>query len=197
VSGRHVTLLSVHLRSALDLCTEAHQGDWLSLPGELPATAMLAGIVDVGGAEPKPAVLSGHTVAVYEPDARLSLVWPIPDRDEPGSGRRSLPDWAEHDEHEWKHALDGWVIVLLNGSPIWQARVWYLDWGAGIGGYVAALQPREGADSQWTASAWAVGLARLLNGLSGSADFHRFDPTGRLVPDPSPVHPLDSRPGDH
>lgn len=191
----------MRLRDAIDLCTDTHSDDWVRIPGERPATAMVAGLFDPGAAEPELRPLVGHTIAVYEPDARLSLVWPVPDAEEPDPGvRRSLPEWAEQDDDQWKNARDAWAVVLLNGSPIWQARVWYLDWGSGIGGYVADFRPRFG-DSEatassiegWEASAWAIGLARLLNGFSGASDFDSRDPTARIVPSPLQIHPIDAQ----
>ena len=192
----------MRLSDALDLCTDAHQDDWVRIPGERPATAIIAGLFDPGAAEPRTRPLAGHTIVVYEPDARLSLVWPVPDEDEaerPDRYERFIPDWAEQDDHEWKNARAGWVVVLLNGAPTWQERVWYLDWGSGVGGYVADFQARfgelvEGVPSidGWEASVWAVGLTRLLNGFSATGEFFRFDPTPRIVPKPSPLHPIDA-----
>lgn len=170
-----------------------------------PATTMLSGLFDAGASEPSLTLLDGHSVAVYEPDARLSLVWPVPETDERDEieQRRRLeyvPDWAKNDEHQWKHATDGWVVVLHGGAPIWQERVWYLDWGSGIGGYVADFQPRFGGPpggtptiEGWEASAWSIGLARLLNSFSSDTDFASLEPTARLVPNPSPRHPIDAQ----
>jgi len=83
--------------------------------------------------EPATRPLAGHTIAVYEPDARLSMVWPVPEDDDwlDRSRDDGIPEWAETDGHEWKHVRTGHVVVLLGGAPIWQERVWYLDWGSG------------------------------------------------------------------
>src|SRR5206468_4417309 len=48
-----------------------------------------------------------HAIAVYEPDARLSLVWPV--NDEPAADRLrssepSKSEWLDADGHEWKSA---------------------------------------------------------------------------------------------
>jgi hypothetical protein len=190
----------MRLRDALDLCTDAHADDWMPIPGEQPATGMLAGLVDPGGAEPGARALLGHTIAVYEPDARLSLVWPVPEREDDERAGQRLPEWAEEDSEKWDSAHLGTVVVVLNGSPIWQERVWYLDWGTGVGGYVANFQPRFAADSDrgrpkrdgWDASAWSIGLARLLSVFSATGEFDAVEPTGRLVPSPSTLHPVDA-----
>ena len=59
----------MRLRDALDLCSADYQDDWLRLRGERPATAMVAGVFAVGASEPNTTILTGHTIAVYEPDA--------------------------------------------------------------------------------------------------------------------------------
>lgn len=199
----------MRLRDALDLCTDAHSDDWVEMPcggWGRPATTMLAGIFDPGGEEPNTRPLAGHSIAVYEPDARLSLLWPMPvEHDDRQRLDRWVPEWAEKDGHEWKNARHGWVIVLLSGSPIWQAPVWYLDWGSGIGGYVpdfeevhADRQPGELPELVgWETTAWAAGLARLINSFSETADWPRFDPTPRIVPSPSSVHPVDAQRGGY
>jgi hypothetical protein len=194
------------LSDALDLCTDRYADAWIAIPGGSrgrPATAMLAATFDPGMSDPRPRPLTGHTVAVYVPDARLSIVWPMPeDDDEYGNRRRAtrLPEWAETDDRSWKHARSGWAVVLLNGSPIWQEPVWYIDWGSGIGGYVANFRARIGDDNEsgtltldrWEANAWSISFARLLNVFSNvSAEFARLEPTSRLVPEPSNAHPLD------
>lgn len=83
-------------------------------------------------------------------------------------GKRTVPEWAENDTQTWKNAKFGWTVVLLAGAPIWQEPLWYVDWGSGIGGYVADFKPRFGdydeelgggarkVDS-WDASAWRSG----------------------------------------
>lgn len=67
----------MRLRDVLDLCTDLHSDDWVEIPGDQscrPATAMLAGVFDPGSAEPQMRSLDGHSFAVYEPDARLSII---------------------------------------------------------------------------------------------------------------------------
>jgi len=104
----------MRLRDALDLCTNAHEECWVKVPGKRPATAMVAGLFDPGGPEPATRPLEGHTIAVYEPFARLSIVWPVPDEEEgerPVRYERSLPEWAEWDN------LDPTPRIVLE-SPI-------------------------------------------------------------------------------
>lgn len=192
----------MRLRDALDLCTDAHQDDWVQIPGSRPATSMIAGLFDPGMSEPRLSPLTGHSIAVYEPDARLSMVWPVPEDDEDGQLLRGddLPEWLGQAPHEWKSARGGWAVILLNGTPAWQALVWYLDWGSGVGGYVSNFQPVFGDDREsgtpsierWETTAWAVGLARLISSFSATGDFHTFDPTPSLVPQPPSLHPIDA-----
>ncbi len=193
----------VTLRDALDKCTGASFDDWVTMPSAgwgRPAITMLAGIFDPGGDEPETRPLVGHSLAVYEPDPRLSLVWPVPEDDSfLDRSRRFEPEWLTQDTHDWGRAERNWAIVLLSGAPIWQEPVWYLDWGSGNGGYVADFRPDfEKSDpaevpliKEWTASRWSIGLASLLNGFAATGDWFRFDPTSSLVPSPSPVHPVD------
>jgi hypothetical protein len=195
----------VKLREALDLCSHEHAHEWVIIPGAQhgrPATTMLAGLFDAGAQEPRVRPLAGHSIAVYEPDARLSMVWTVPDEDEENrrSPREPVPEWAENDDQEWRSARDGWVVILLGGSPIWQTLIWYIDWGSGIGGYVPDFEPRFGDTFEeggpklegWDVSSWAAALARLLNDFSHTgSDFARLDPTPRLVPSPSKLHPVD------
>jgi hypothetical protein len=194
------------LHETLNLCQGDRSHEWVEIPGDFgrPATAMVAGVFDAGMEEASMRPLAGHSLAVYEPDPRLSLVWPVPD--EPEAERRRdglgtvLPEWVEQDTHDWKHARPGWAVVLLCGSPIWQELVWYLDWGSGIGGYTANIQPVFGDSDEdgtpqiarWETTTWAVGLADLISQFSVATDFFKFDPTNRLVPKPSNVHPIDA-----
>ena len=195
----------MRLRDALDLCTDAHMDDWITMPGGgrgRPATAMVAGMFDPGMTEPNTRPLAGHTIAVYEPDARLSLVWPLPEDDDERSG---LPEWAEDDVHSWKSARHGWTVVLLDGTPIWQEPMWYLGWGSGVGGYVPDFEPRFGDYDEevgggvrkldgWDASTWSIALANLINSFSHTAgEFGNVDPTLNLVPSPLTLHPIDAR----
>ncbi len=162
---------------------------------------MLAGVYDPGAAEPRMRPLAGHSIAVYEPDARLSLCWPLPDEDEYERRQRndSMPEWLEQDTHEWNSANRSWAVVLLSGSPVWQAPIWYLDWGSGIGGYVSNIEPVFGDREtdgrpeieRWHTTAWAVGLAALINSFAAPTDFYSFDPTRRLVPQLASIHPVD------
>lgn len=191
----------MNLRAALDLCSSENADDWLEMPGNRPATAMLAGIFDAGMEQAQSRPLAGHSVAVFEPDARLSLVWPVPEDDrstlhqfeQPG-----LPEWAENGTDQWKHARRDWAVILISGAPIWQEPVWYLDWGSGIGGYVADFQPVFSDDTAnrelqgWEATTWQIGLAGLINSF-GTPEFLSHDPTERIVPSPSSTHPVDSR----
>lgn len=201
----------MRLRDALDLCSEEHAHEWVDVPGGMdgrPATTFVAGIFDPGADEPLTRPLAGHSLAVYEPDARLSLVWPVPEDDEPNRRSRredGLPEWAENDRQEWKSAHPGWAVILLCGAPIWQDLVWYLDWGSGIGGYVPHFSPvyGESAPGQaalegWKTTKWAIGLVYLINSFSHTAsEFYGFEPTSRLVPSPSPIHPVDEARRDY
>jgi hypothetical protein len=195
----------MRLRHALDLCTDTHSDDWVKMPSAQsgrPATAMLAGVFDPGAKEPDMRPLAGHSIAVYDPDARLSLVWPMPEAydDERRRADGWKPEWAETDSYDWKHARDGWAVILLGGAPIWQERVWYLDWGSGIGGYVPDFEPvfaeRDAGGppelERWEVTQWAAALARLINSFSAPSDWPSFDPTTRVAPSPSPVHPVDA-----
>jgi hypothetical protein len=189
----------MRLRDAQDLCSDGHQDDWVQLPGSRPATTMLAGIFDPGASQPETRPLMGDSVAVYEPDARLSIVWPVPEDSD--ARRRDLPEWAEQDDHDWTTTGREWAVILVCGAPIWQTPIWYLNWGSGIGGYVPNFEPVYGDDEpsgeptleRWEVSAWAVGLARLLNVVAWTPhDWFGFDPTQRIVSHPSPVHPIDA-----
>jgi hypothetical protein len=189
----------MRLREALSLCTDEHLDDWVRVPGARPATSMLGGLFDPGAAEPQLRPLVGDRVIVYEPDPRLAIVWMVPeDDDETRHGERRLPEWAENDSADWNHARFGWAVIVLSGAPIWQAPVWYLDWGSGIGGYVPFFRPvfsdgKLGEDrlKRWEASTWDVGFARLLDSFEGAGGLGPHDPTGRICPKPSPVHPVD------
>jgi hypothetical protein len=72
--------------------------------------------------------------------------------------------------------------------------------GSGIGGYVANITPEFGEDHEdgtptrvgWQASRWSIGLADLVNHLADSYQRWDFHPTRRLVPEPSPLHPIDA-----
>lgn len=192
------------LREMLDLCQDSHSDEWVLIPGGRPATAMLAGVFDPGmkdHALTRP--LAGHSIAVYEPDPALSMVWPVPEEPEAEElepFNRPLPEWAEQDGHDWKHPRLNYAVVLLGGAPVWQEPVWYLDWGAGIGGYVPYIEAvlSDGSEdgerpvTGWSVSAWAVGLARLINSFSAPREWYTHDPTDRVVPQPDRLHPLDA-----
>ncbi|MET0557512.1 MAG: hypothetical protein ABW065_02405 [Solirubrobacterales bacterium] len=192
----------MRLRDALDLCTDAHQDDWVQVPGNRPATSMLAGLFDPGMSESRLSSLTGHSTAIYEPNPRLSMVWPVPEDDEDGTSLRGdrLPEWVEHAPHDWKIARGGFVVVLIGGAPVWQVRTWYLDWGSGTGGYVSDFQAVFSEDrasgtpsiERWETTAWAAGLARLINTFSATGNFHTLDPTPSLAPQLSPTHPIDA-----
>ncbi|HEY8501381.1 MAG TPA: hypothetical protein VIL21_01740 [Solirubrobacterales bacterium] len=164
---------------------------------------MVAGLFDPGMSEPRLSPLTGHSIAVYEPEPELSMIWPVPEDDEDNATLRGdeLPEWVEQAPHEWKSARGSYVVMLLSGAPIWQTRVWYLDWGSGVGGYVAHFQVVFAEDrtsgtpsiERWETTKWAAGLARLINSFSVPSDFHTFDPTPSLVPEPAPMHPIDAQ----
>lgn len=201
----------MRLRDALDLCSDDHAHAWVKLPGGQhgrPATTMLAGVFDPGASEPAMRPLNGHSIAVYEPDARLSLVWPVgdePEADRVRNWEQWKPEWLDADGHEWKSARQGWVVVLLGGAPVWQESLLYLDWGSAVGGYVPDFQPvfsedRAGGTPDldgWTTSRWEVGLAGLINSFLHPTDFASFDPTYRLVPVPDEIHPIDAQRAGH
>ncbi|HEX3240301.1 MAG TPA: hypothetical protein VHR18_09220 [Solirubrobacterales bacterium] len=191
------------LRELLDVCQASRSDNWIRVPGGRPATAMLAAVFDPGMEEPRMRTMEGHSIAVFEPDPRLSMVWSI--ADEPEAERqpaerfeRFIPEWLGQDDHEWKSARDSYVVVLLGGSPIWQERIWYLDWGSGVGGFVPDIQPvfgplEEGVPSieRWETTKWHVGLARLISSFEATGDWYSFEPTERIVPEPSGIHPVD------
>lgn len=192
----------MQLKELLDLCQDRHSDDWVRVPGKRPATAMLAGVFDPGMEEPRTRTMEGHSIAVYEPDARLSIVWTVPDEPEaerPNRHDRFIPEWAEQDNHEWKNASPGYAVILLSGSPVWQELVWYLDWGSGVGGFVSDIQAvfgdlEDGVPSieRWETTKWAAGLARLLNSFEATGDWYSFDPTPRVVPELTSLHPVDA-----
>jgi hypothetical protein len=195
----------MRLREALDRCTGEHMDDWVEIPGQRPATAMVVALFEPGGEEPGTRALAGHSIGAYEPDPRLTMVWPVPEDDDlmTRDGRRrekELPDFAEEDSGEFKSGRASWVVILFNGTPVWQELLWYLDWGSGIGGYVANIRPEFGRGEDdprptrvgWKASKWSIGLADLVNYLADSYQWWDFDPTNRLVPAPSPKHPIDA-----
>ena len=197
-------MVRMNLRDLLERCTADNMDDWVEIPGSRPATLMLAAMFDPGAEDSRTRALFGHSIAVFEPDPRLTMVWPVPEDDEDflRLGRRGeLPEFAEQDSQEWKSASPSWVVILFNGSPVWQALLWYLEWGAGIGGYVANFQPvfdeddDEGAPTRtgWETTTWAIGLAGLVNSMSNTYQWHSFDPSARLVPKPSTLNPVDAQ----
>jgi|GEM_PF-3216580 hypothetical protein len=196
----------MRLRDALDLCTDDHAHEWVEMPSDgwgKPATLMLPAMFDPGVADdPRTRPLTGDHLAVYEPDARLSLVWPVPaDDDHIHSRDRNPPEWTENDAHTWKNVRPGWAVVLLHGAPIWQDLIWYLDWGSGIGGWVPHFSPVFGEDDEnrvptlagWKTDQWSIKLVGLINSFSHTwREFANVEPTARLVPNPSTVHPVDA-----
>lgn len=191
----------------LDLCQNKHADDWVLVPGNRPATTMLAGVFDPGMKdEAKTRPLAGHSIAVYEPDPQLSMVWPIPEEPEaerPDRLERFIPEWAEKDGHGWKNANMSYVVILLGGAPVWQAPVWYLDWGSGIGA-TSHMSKRCSATTSLTENGrsrlgripvgvGAVGMARLINAFGAPREWYAHDPTSRLVPKPGQLHPVDAR----
>src|SRR4051794_10435813 len=96
----------MNLRELLDLCSGTHSDAWVRMPGAQggrPATAFAAGIFDPGFEDARTRPLAGHTIAVYEPDARISMVWPVVEDDDEDRGR-FIPEWLEADGHQWKNA---------------------------------------------------------------------------------------------
>lgn len=198
----------MRLLELLGLCSVEHSHDWVTVPGNRPATAMVAGLFDAGSTdESEIRPLVGHSIAVYEPDPQLALVWPVPEEHRDDFGRvrgDDLPEWAATDSATWKSATPNWAVVLLAGTPIWQERVWYLDWGSGIGGYVPDFRPvfkeREALSTpellRWDARSFQVNLAGLLNTFSPTeSDWARLDPTRRIVPNPDTTNPIDAQRG--
>jgi len=193
----------MRLRELLDVCQDSHSDDWVRVPGSRPATAMLAGMFDPGMEDARTRPLAGHSIAVFEPDPQVSMVWPVPDEAEaerPNRHERFIPEWAEQDGHGWKNARPGFVVFLLGGAPVWQELVWYLDWGSGIGGYVPNIEAVFGDDYVdgekpvigWSTTAWAASLTRLISSFESAHDWYTHDPTLRIVPKPESLHPVDA-----
>ena len=68
----------------------------------------------------------GHSIAVYEPDPKLSMVWPVPEEPEaerPDRFERGWPDWAEQDSEEFKSARLAHTVILLGGAPVRRSLV--------------------------------------------------------------------------
>jgi hypothetical protein len=161
---------------------------------------MLATFFDPGVAgEPRTRPLTGHSIAVFEPDPRLCMLWPVAeDDDHLGRYERSLPEWAA-DRH-FKSGEARWSVIMLGGAPVWQSRLWYLDWGSGIGGYVADFSPQFARDAHvfepvlegWRTSEWAVAHAGLINAFSPSREWDSLDPTFQIDPQPSQLRPIDA-----
>ncbi len=193
------------LRELLDAAQLDRSDDWVKVPGNRPATAMVAGVFDAGFEQAQTRPLAGHSIAVYEPNPALSMVWPMPEDDEGADRRRRepfKPDWDP--QEEFKHIRPGHAVLMLGGAPIWQTLVWYLDWGSGIGGYVANFsvlfdgELDEGPPPTigWEASSWAIGLAGLISSLDHMAhEWFAHDPTERVVTRRSDVHPLEEARG--
>ena len=115
-------LRGMRLREALDFCSVNHADEWVWLAGERPATAMAVGLVDSGDSEqPRTTILAPHSLAVYEPDARLSLTWPIPDEESPGD--RSEPEWLTDDGHEWNPTRSEWAVGLARLINVFSSSV--------------------------------------------------------------------------
>jgi hypothetical protein len=195
----------MNLRQLLDICQVGHADDWVLIPGNRPATAMMAGVFDPGFEDARTRPLAGHSIAVYEPNPAVSMVWPIPE-DDAETERRS--GHAEGFRFEWdeerkrfKNVRAGYVVIALGGAPVWQTLIWYLDWGSGIGGYIANFSPifdenltpeHPEAVTGWEASAWEIRLAGLVNSFSHTArDWAVQDPTDKVVTRRLEAHPLD------
>lgn len=132
---------------------------------------MVVALFNSGTDESGTRALAGHSIAVYEPDPRLTMVGPVPEDDDDmtliGNRReRGLPEFAEEDSNEWKSARPSWVVILFNGTPVWQDLLWYLDWGSGVGGYVANIEPEWERTMTTTAQAGSAGWP--VSGRSGS-----------------------------
>lgn len=175
----------MNLRELLSLCQDDHLDDWIEVPYNRPATAMLSGVVDPGfedRTDIRP--LAGSHLAVYEPTPAVSMIWLVPEEAEVHRGSPVdgvPPEWMEADETGgWNGARSvrsGYVVILLAGAPVWQEPMSYVTWGAAIGGYVPQIERaiHDGtergysATAEWVVSAWSVGLASLLGNLSGVA----------------------------
>jgi hypothetical protein len=201
----------MNLRKLLDLCQNDHLDDWIEVPYNRPATAMLSGIVDPSfedGTDIRP--LSGSHLGVYEPDPAVSMLWLVPEEADVHRGSTANevpPEWMEADETGgWKGAQvvrSGYVLILLSGAPVWQEPMSYVTWGAGIGGYVPQIERPIRDDiergysavAEWVVSAWSVGLASLLSNLTEvPEEWWVHDPVSRLVPEQVHTHPIDQRP---
>jgi hypothetical protein len=189
----------MNLRELLDAAQWNHADDWVLIPGNRPATAMVAGVFDAGSKEAQTRPLAGHSIAIYEPNPALSMVWPVPEDDEEADRRRQPfhPEWDQG--KRFKNVRSGHAVLMLGGAPVWQTLVWYLDWGSGIGGYVAdfsAIFDRDAMEQPapivgWEASSWDIGLAGLINSFAHTA--HEWivqDPTDNVVTKRSDVHPI-------
>jgi hypothetical protein len=189
----------MNLRELLDAAQLNRTDDWVLIPGNRPATAMVAGVFDAGFKEAQTRPLAGHSIAIYEPNPALSMVWPVPEDDEEADRRRQRlhPEWDQREE--FKHIRPGYAVLMLGGAPIWQTLVWYLDWGSGIGGYVADFSAIFDRDAEerpapiigWEASSWDIGLAGLINSFAHAAhEWFAHDPTDQVVTKRSEAHPL-------
>lgn len=189
----------MNLGELLDAAQLNHTDDWVLIPGNRPATAMLAGVFDAGFKEAKTRPLAGHSIAIYEPNPAFSMVWPVPEDDEEAERRREpfQPEWDRNEE--FKHVQPGYAVLMLGGAPIWQTLVWYLDWGSGIGGYVAHFSAIFDRDADlrpapivgWEASSWDIGLAGLINSFAHTShEWFAHDPTDSVITTRSDAHPL-------
>lgn len=200
----------MNLRELLNLCQDDHLDDWIEVPYNRPATAMLSGVVDPGfedRTDIRP--LAGSHLGIYEPAPTVSMLWLVPEEAEVHRGSTvdgMPPEWMDADETGgWNGARSvrsGYVVILLAGAPVWQEHMSYVTWGAAIGGYVPQIERaiHDGtergysATAEWVVSAWSVGLAILLSNLSGVAkEWWAHDPVSRLTPEPVQGHPIDQR----
>jgi hypothetical protein len=108
----------MNLRELLDAAQSNKADDWVQIPGNRPATAMVAGVFDAGFKEAQTRPLAGHSIAIYEPNPALSMVWPVPEDDEEADRRRQPfhPEWDQ--EERFKHVRCGYVVLMLGGAPI-------------------------------------------------------------------------------
>lgn len=187
----------MRLRDALDLCTDRHSDDWVEVPGERPATAMLAGCsIRVEERTGDPTTGGTHDRGLRAGRAAIDglagsggrrLARPVSRRRNPGMGR----DGRARVEACANRACS----CAARRSPDLAGASLVSRLGLGYGGYVADFQPvfsdqKTGPYPEierWEASAWAVGLAGLMSVFSASGEWRvvlgRSDGRHRSVTD--------------